>query len=114
MGRPARLHGKILSAADIRALKQDFLDRLARGEMIQDAVAAMGAPYGNFQRWRKHDHEFRKAWDEARSLGKQPAPFTLPPAPDAPAAEAVPVTEAEPPYGWEARAHQREIGRAHV
>jgi len=116
MARPAKLHGKILSEADKRALKQEFLERLARGEFIKDAAERMTVPIATFERWRKHDVPFRNAWDQARNIGKAARDYTLPPMPEKPAlpaAAGVPVAAAlgrdGPPFGWAPRPHQQKL-----
>jgi hypothetical protein len=108
MARPARLHGKILSAKDKRVLQQEFLERIAKGAAIQDACEAMRVPVATMQRWRRHNIKFRHKWDEARAQGKEIRDYALPPKPKRPPPKSEPAP-ATPPYDWSARDHQREL-----
>ena len=116
MPKSVKLHGKVLSSADIGALKQKLLERVAHGELIQDAAAEIGVPLANFRGWRRHDQEFRKAWDEARAQGARTKPYTLPPRPAPPIVTPAPVEAAppaaprpEPPHDWLARPYQEPL-----
>ncbi len=92
------------------ALKQKFIDRLAGGEQVQDAFAALEIPYGTFHSWRKRDPEFRRAWDAARGHGMTTRPFHVPaPALILPPYETAPQAPAEPPHDWQPRPHQAAL-----
>jgi phage terminase large subunit len=110
MARPPRLHGKILSPVEKRALKQEFLERLARGEFIKDAAEAMTVPLETFNRWRRDDALFRNSWDRARTIGRADRDYTLPPMPTPPVLPE-PAPLAGPPFDWAPRPHQQKLWR---
>lgn len=76
------VHGQFYSRADRHARKMAFLNALVEGHSIIEAAERVKVPWRTLYSWRKEDHAFREAWNEARRRAADAyRTYPLPPIP---------------------------------